>query len=270
MADESVSDLLNGKTMEQASQELSDSLAGDLGAEPTSEEVGASPPASGTQEVKPAAQPEILPEAKAPPKSWKAEWHEHWPKLDPKVQEILEQREADMAAGVEPLKADAALARTFKDVLTPYQPLLDSQGLKDPAYVVRSLLNTHYQLSTFDDAKKAQLFVDLAKLYKVDLQKAVAGLDEVPFINPSLQEVLGRLDKVEGSITAERTAAVNELRSKTMEEVKAFASDPAHTYFNDVADHVVLLLQDPRISLKDAYEQALAMHESQQRGGVSA
>lgn len=257
MAEESVAEQLGGKTMEQAQQELSDSLAGDLGTKPETPAEAASPPSDDKSQVGTEAQPGTTeaPKARAVPKSWKPEYHESWSKLDPKVQEYIEQREAEQSVGLEPLKADALLAKSFKEVIAPYQPLLDSQGLKDPSYVVRSLLNTHYQLSTFDEGKKLELFANLAKLYKVDLAKVPAG--EAPYADPLLKAVTERLNKVEGSLTAAQEAQVNELRLKTAKEVEMFAADPAHGYFNEVADHVVLLLQNPQLSLKDAYEQAV-------------
>lgn len=258
MADET---LVDGKTMEQASQEISDSLVGDLGGSPeAAPPEAASPPPADAPGAKPEAQPGTpaeKPAIRAVPKSWKQEYHEYWGKLDPKVQEYIEQRETEQATGLDALKSDAQLAKGFKEVLTPYQALLDAQGLKDPAYVVRSLLNTHYQLSTFNDAQKVDLFNRLAKLYKVDLGKVAASQDEVPFIDPSLKEINDRMSKVEGSLTAQQEAAVNDLRLKTAREVEAFASDPKHSYFNEVADHVVLLLQNPQISLEQAYEQAV-------------
>jgi hypothetical protein len=50
---------------------------------------------------------------------------------------------------------------------------------------------------------------------------------------------------------------VEALKASTAAEVDAFAKDPAHPYFDEVADHITLLLRDPKISLKDAYEQAV-------------
>jgi hypothetical protein len=236
--------------MEAANREMSDSIVQDLGGEPAKEVV--------VDEGKPAAAAGAAvekPVVRAVPKSWKPEYHEAWGKLDPKVQEYVGQRENEMASGIESVKGDAAVGRTLKEVIAPYQPLLDSQGIREPAQAVRALLNAHYQLSTADEAGRTALFASLAKQYHVDVAKLAGAATAT--IDPALREVTDRLNKVEGSLTAAQQAQVEGLRQQTSKEVEVFASDPTHPYFNEVADHIVLLLQDPRISLKDAYEQAV-------------
>lgn len=234
--------------MDAANKEMSDAIIQDLGGKP------AEPEAVVVEEKKPAG--EAAPVVRSVPKSWKPEYHEAWSKLDPKVQEYVEQRESEMASGVESVKGDAQVGRSLREVIAPYRPLLDSQGVKDEAQAVRALLGAHYQLSTGDENARTALFASLAKQYHIDVAKLASGAAAV-VTDPALREVTDRLNKVEGSLTAAQQAQVESLRQQTSKEVEIFAADPTHPYFNEVADHIVLLLQDPRISLKDAYDQAV-------------
>jgi len=237
-----------------------DSLAGDLGLGTDKPAGSATPsPTGDTGKSKTETQPGTTdaPKAREVPKSWPKEMHDFWPKADPKVQEYWETRERQWHEGIEGYKGDATYGKGLKDIFAPYQPLLDAQGIKDHSIATRYLLNAHYQLSQADAAKKTAYFAGLAKSYGVDLNEALKHVSEAAYADPALRELSTRFDKLETTLTAEQTARVEELRSKTATEVDAFASDPKHPYFDEVAEDITLLLQNPKTSLEQAYERAV-------------
>lgn len=193
-----------------------------------------------------------------PPKSWKKEMHEHFTKLDPSIQDYIDEREKQALEGLMQYKETAEYGKNLKEVISPYLPLFEAQGVKDPSQAVKYLLNAHYQLSVANPEVRTAMFAKLAKQYKIDLDTMkVLMTNEDPYVDPATKALKERLDKFEGQRTEEQRAQYKALQDKTAAEVKAFSEDPAHPYFAEVANDIVLLLQDPKMSLKDAYERAI-------------
>lgn len=193
-----------------------------------------------------------------PPKAWKKEMHEHYGKLDPSVQDYIEERERQVLEGLTQNKSDAEYGKSMRDLLAPYMPLFEAQNVKDPGMAVKYLLNAHYQLSVANPEVRTAMFAKLAKQYKIDLDTMkVLMTNEDPYVDPATKALKERLDKMEGQRTEEQRAQLKSLQEKTAAEVKAFSEDPAHPYFAEVANDIVLLLQDPKMTLKDAYERAI-------------
>lgn len=241
---------------------VADSLAGDLGlGDANPDEGSATPLPDSGKDVEPKTLPETTqvtaPVTREAPKSWPKETHEYWGKLDPKVQDLVERREKDFLNGLEQYKGDAALAKTFKEVIAPYQALLTAQNISDPAVAVKGLLNAHYQLSQPDEAARTSFMANLLKQYKVDPAKLLEAVGEKPYQDPALQKMTEEINNLKQGFTAEQMRQAEAAKAKSLAEVTAFAADPAHPYFEEVADDIVLLLQDPKLDLKEAYERAV-------------
>lgn len=193
------------------------------------------------------------------PKSYKKEMEAHWNKLAPEVQAYIEQREAEVEEGFKRYGDDSRYAKTMREVLQAYEPLLQAQGVKDPAHAVRTVMNAHYVLSTFPADKKAAFMAQLAQNYGVDLNAVVeaakAGGQRQE--TPEMREQRERLDRLEAERKAEIQARYDALKAQSAAEVEAFASDPKHPYFKEVASEVALLLQDPNLTLEEAYNRAI-------------
>lgn len=254
----------NGQTIDQAVESFSGDLG--LGVEsspadssvslPAGEKAAEADPQGGTQKEAAVVDPNAL-KPREVPKSWPKEAHEYWGKLDPKVQELVEKREADFHSGIEQYKGDAGFAKAIKEIIGPYQPMLDSIG-HTPESAVRGLMNAHYQLSQGDEAARTAFMATLIKGYKIDPAKLAAAVgDGVALTDPALKPLQDQITNLTSQVTSAQKATLDAERTKVNNEVAAFAADPAHPYFEEVASHIVLLLRDPAISLKDAYEQAV-------------
>lgn len=193
------------------------------------------------------------PAARPAPSSWAKETHEIWAKLPPEAQAQIEHREKQIFAGIEQYKGDATYGKQLKEVIAPYTPLLASQGI-DGAKAVSVLLNTHYKLSSASLAEKQATLRGIAQHYGVDLAGLPAG-DSRPQ-DPELTAVKEKLTSIESALTARDQALLNEAKVRTTNEVTEFASDPAHPYFDEVAEDIVAMI-NLGYPLKDAYEKAV-------------
>ena len=199
------------------------------------------------EEVKETAEEEVK---RALPNSWKKDMEEKWGSLDPQMQDYIEQREAQMKDGLEKDRGDANLGRVMRDVMSPYSSMLKQQGIDEPV-MVRNLMNAHYKLSTADPETKTALMQQLAQSYGVNLNgEAPAQID------PALKAMQDRLQGLEQHITASHEQALQEGRTRVESDVGAFASDPKHEFFEEVAEQIVPLI-NAGYNLEDAYQNAI-------------
>jgi hypothetical protein len=80
----------------------------------------AGPQATASEAPEPAEEPVW----RRPPQSWKKEMHDFWAKADPRLQEYAYQREEQMRAGIEPIRAKAEFADAMNEAIAPYMDRL--------------------------------------------------------------------------------------------------------------------------------------------------
>lgn len=207
---------------------------------------------------------EPAPAVEGAPKSWKKEMHEAFKSLPPEVQTYIAQRENEVAQGIQQYAEKARFADEFQQLLEPYEPLMRAQNA-DAKRSVQALLNAHYILSTENSDRAAEFFARLARNYNVDVAKMFSAYTnsqpgEQPANaprDPRVDELQKRLDAQDAQRAKEQQERFQALKAQTDAEVAAFAADPAHPYFGEVSQQVVLLLQDPDLSLEKAYEMAV-------------
>jgi len=229
-------------------EELSDSISADLFGVKETEEVSdeVEKPADETEETEEQEDnTEEVKSVKPPPQSWKKEMHEYWGELKPEVQEYFELREQQMKEGIDVAKEDATLGRDLRDVLSPFNQLLESQGV-DQKSAVQYLMNAHYKLSTADEQGKLDALNQIAQSYGIKLD----GSKVTPEIQ-TLQQEIGQLKQILNQTQAQSRQA--EMR-KISEELDAFAS--THEYFDEVTDEMAPFLERG-FSLQDAYDKAI-------------
>lgn len=253
--------LLNGQTIDQ----IAESSLGDLGLNDESSDAGPATPLPASEkddEVKLPAGTDIKtdvvdpPVVKSAPKSWPKEAHEYWGKLDPKVQELVEKRETDFHAGLEQYKGDAGFAKQIRDVIAPYQALITSSGVT-PDAAIKGLLNAHYQLSSADEGQRTAFMANMLKGYRIDPVKLSAALGDTVLQDPALKPLQDQISKLTAEMSAGQKAQLDAATSQINKEVEAFASDPAHIYFNEVQVDMAHLIRGSNLTMKEAYERAV-------------
>jgi hypothetical protein len=105
---------------------------------------------------------------KRPPASWKKDYHEDWSTADARMKEYAYQREEQMKAGYEPLKAKAQFADKCRKWCSRTCKRIQGLGIDAPR-AVKALLEADHALRYSTPEQKLQLFGRLAQQYGVNL-----------------------------------------------------------------------------------------------------
>lgn len=188
-------------------------------------------------------------EKKAAPASWKKDMHETWEKLDPKAQEYIETREAQMKEGLDTDRNDANLGRTMRDTMAPFHEFLQKKGMDEPT-AVKNLMNIHYQMDNAPDDHKIQLLHQLASSYGLNLT------GEQQEIDPNVKALQEEMNGMRSILNERNQADLQVARERVVKEVEDFASDPKHSYFEEIEGDVATFIT-AGMTLEDAYEKAV-------------
>jgi hypothetical protein len=225
------------------------------GAEPKDDAPAETPVPSPTEAAVPSPQPTV----RQAPASWPKDMHDYWGKTDPKVQEYWETREKQMMEGLNQYKTDADFTKQFRNAVAPYSQTLKQLGV-DEITAARHLFNADHQLRYSPAEKKLEYFRSLAKEYGISLD----GVNQQAApIDPNVKAMQEKIERLEQGLTAREQAEQQAAFNQAAKEVEAFAADKdKHPYFEEVQDHITLLLHGMRAagkqpSLQEAYDQAV-------------
>lgn len=206
-------------------------------------------PTPGTSTTAPTETPAETPA----PRTWRPEAVASWASLPPAVKAEVLKREEDMFKGIEGYKADAKFGQAFKSVIDPHLPLLRQHNI-NPVAQVKGLMDAHVMLATGSAEQKAALFRKLADDYGVD----IGAIPERVYVDPQVSALQKQTAQLQEKLTGWEAKAVDEARGKIQAEIDSFASDPKHTYFNEVANDMVGMLKSgAAATLKEAYDKAI-------------
>ena len=200
-----------------------------------------------TEEIEEEKEEEV--EKKAAPASWKKDMHETWDGLDSKAQEYIETRESQMKEGLETDRNDANLGRTMRDTMAPFHEFLQKKGMDEPT-AVKNLMNIHYQMDNAPDEHKIQLLHQLASSYGLNLT------GEKQEIDPNIKSLQDEMSGMRSILNNRNQADLQVARERVVKEVEEFASDPKHSYFEEIEGDVATFIT-AGMSLEDAYEKAV-------------
>mgnify|MGYP003342942566 FL=1 len=201
------------------------------------------------------AQDEEKPAVKPRPSSWKKDYEEDWGRLDPRLQDYIQQREADYAKGVSTYKNQWDQAAPILESLNQFQPLLRQYGVA-PQQWITQLGNAHAQLVTGTPEQKMQVFQQLANDYGINLG-AVAGYQGYDPQFSSLAQELNQIKNQWGQFQQQQEAMEQtQLRS----EIDSFKADKP--YFEEVRETMAGLLQSGMADdLQSAYDKAIRLND---------
>lgn len=218
--------------------------------EEVGEEIEAAPEEG---EVVDVAEPEVAEVADPPPKSWAKETHEVWSKLPPEAKQQIVHREKQMLDGLDQYKADATYGKTIKDVITPYKRVIDEAGLTEPQ-AMQYLMNAHVKLTYGSREQRLAAYQELGR--SIGIADAAPADPNAPKPNQEVLEVKEKLSRIEQEHNARKAVEIKAAQDKSRSEVDAFASDPAHPYFDEVAEDVAIYIKSG-MNLQDSYERAV-------------
>jgi hypothetical protein len=193
-------------------------------------------------------------EAKPSPKAWKKELAEkYWNNLDPDLQEEILRREEAVSRGFEQYKTDAQYASDLKQVIDPYNDYINQMGVSAPA-AIDHLLKSEYQLRNGTPYEKAQLFMQWANAYGVNLEELATQRPDPAF---AMQSELAQLRGMYNQLIQTQQQTQDK---QVLSEIEQFAA--THEHLDTVREDMALLLQAGKASnLDEAYEKAIRLHD---------
>lgn len=194
-----------------------------------------------------------------PPASWSAPAKAAFSTLPPIVQQEIAKREADVSRGFEDRAAALKRYEPLEQILQPRREMLAARGVSDVDFV-----KTLFAASDWIDRDPVSALRELMRQKGVTLQhlgvQAQPGQQPPhaaqlpPAVRTLAQQVQHLQTQLSQRDQAERAQRLQSFKS----EIDAFAADPANTYFHNVCEDMIGLLQSGRASeLKDAYDKAV-------------
>lgn len=216
-----------------------------------SEDASAKPAAEVSEETPAAPAAEG---AKPAPRTWRPEAAAAWASLPPTVQEEVLKREEEIFRGIEQYKTHANYGREIQQAMAPYEPILQRFNAT-PAQAVSQLMGLQQVLLSGTAAEKRQLVEGVIRTYGIDMGQPG---EEAPYTDPQVADLRAKLAAIESNQQRAEAEKQASIRATLKAELDAFATDPAHPYFDEVADDIGALLRGGGAKgLKDAYEKAV-------------
>lgn len=184
----------------------------------------------------------------------KAKWNE----LPADVRAEWKKREDDIHRMMTAKDGDLNFGRTIKDIAKPYEAIIRAEGgTVDGAF--KDLLNTAYILRTGSPQQKAQLLLQTAEQFGVDLRPYVGAPQSQHNPITALQREIEFLrQKQVDPEQIKRQLQDDMVRANIESEIEAFAANPANKYFEEVKPIMGSLIASGKAkNLQEAYDSAL-------------
>ena len=209
-----------------------------------------------SQKVEPETEEVAEPVWKRPPASWKKDYHETWSTADDKMKEYAWQREEQMKAGYEPLKAKAQFADEMQEAVQPYLQTIQGLGIDAPR-AVKALMEADNALRYGTPDQKIQLFGRLAQQYGVNLGQ-LQGLPQQSLVDPMVYTLQNELNSVRGEVNNWKQQQEQAQNSVILGEINQFSQKAEH--FEEARPVMIQLLQSGvATDLQDAYDKAVRL-----------
>jgi len=206
------------------------------------------------------------------PKTWTKEALAEWATLPPRAQQEILKREEDYFRGISQYKTAAEVGQRYDSVVEPYRPILAAENI-DPVQLFQSFAANHYLLSRGTPEQKTQLVSQLIQGYGIDFNALAEyigsqGLDQ---IDPQITALRQELAAVKNTLTGQQTQQQQATEARLLQEVEAFAADPAHPYFNDLIDDISQLMKAGLATdLQTAYDKAVFANPTTREKAIAA
>jgi hypothetical protein len=191
-----------------------------------------------------------------PPNTWTAAAKAKWADLPAEIQAEVAKRESEVEKGFTKLDEERSVGKTFKEVISPYLPMIQAEG-GTPITAIQSLLNTAYQLRQGTPQTKGMLLLQLAQQYGADLSVS----QNQPQVDPRLQAIQQELAQLKNARQQELSAKEQQEQGALRTQIDTFAADPKNVHFETVkADMAALLQGGGAKDLQEAYDKAVWAH----------
>ena len=191
-------------------------------------------PAVEVEEVEDVEEVEAAPapvKAVKAPATWGKAVQEKFATLDPEVQSEILKREADQARGIQRYAEDAKYASTLRQIISPYEQLIRSEG-GTPEAVLQGLLETAAALRTGTPQQKAQLLIQAAHTYGADLSGFIAQQQQLQQMPPEYRSLIERQQALEAEMARRDADQARHIAMQQQSEMGA-AFDVVHSFASE-------------------------------------
>lgn len=197
------------------------------------------------------------------PASWTPAAREEWANTPKTVQETSHKREREMQSVMQESAHARQHMNAFSNMIQPFQPMFQAQGVRDPMQGVYDVLQTSAKLQGGTPAVKAATMAQLIKQFGVsitDLDNELVGnpiQDNTPPQDPRFAQLSEQVAGMQSYFNHQNQSAQNDVNTETNAFLteNEFANDLRQTMadFMDQASN-----QNQRLSLDEAYQRAIA------------
>ena len=194
-------------------------------------------------------------EVKPRPSSWKKDYEEDWGKLDPRLQDYIQQREADYAKGVSTYKNQWESVAPIVESMRQFEPLMRQYNI-NPQQWINSLGQAHVTLANGTPEQKIQMFAQLANDYGVNLGQLTgqSGYD------PQFSSLAQELNQIKNQWSSFQAQQEQMEQTQLRSEIDSFKADKP--YFEEVRETMAGLLQSGMADdLQSAYDKAIRLND---------
>lgn len=231
-------------------------------------EVDAPPPPKPADAAPTQAAPAAAPQAQAtapvaPPASWSPAAKAQWATLPDAIRAEIAKREVDFSRGIEQKALKVKEYEPLEQVLGPRRAALAAQYGS-----VEGAIQQLFALSDYasqDPAGFLQYFAQSRGINLSQFAPAPTQQQGQP-VDPTIQHLQAQLAQLTGHIQAQEQQRAAQQQQSLVQEVERFSADPANKYFDNVQQHLLMLLPGIRAAnptappaelLKTAYDQAV-------------
>ncbi len=213
--------------------------------------------AEGGDQQSPVEGAEAGTEAPAAPSTWSKEAAAKWQGIDPAVKAEIMKREQDIFAGLEQYKSRAEIGDRYEGVIAEFKPILEAEQI-DPVEMFGNFAANHYLLSRGTPEQKLTVATNLMAHYGIDIDQVQQRLSSIPAVNPEIEALKAKIAELETGVTTIHADKQAQVRNQFAQQVEAFASDPAHPYFEEVSEDIATFLKSGVCkTLEEAYDKAV-------------
>ena len=194
-------------------------------------------------------------EVKPRPSSWKKDYEEDWGKLDPRLQDYIQQREADYAKGVSTYKNQWESVAPIVESMRQFEPLMRQYNI-NPQQWINSLGQAHVTLANGTPEQKIQMFAQLANDYGVNL----GALTGQSGYDPQFSSLAQELNQIKNQWSSFQAQQEQMEQTQLRSEIDSFKADKP--YFEEVRETMAGLLQSGMADdLQSAYDKAIRLND---------
>lgn len=258
------------------------------GAEPAAGAQAGTPPgapsaatdaAAGARQAPGAAAPAVG--AMSPPIKWSEQAKAQWQSLPEWARTEIVQREAAVHREITRQDGERTLAKQFTEIVNSYPDVINRAGVH-PLRFVSDVMAVMRTMTGGNPAQKVALLRDIAQRNGVD-PRALAGLPPAPGqpgapganvppqapvyqLPPHIASMAREWEQFKTEQTRQAQEANERMASQVLAEIDAFRGDAKNRYFDQVRDHMeVLLAGGAANTLAEAYDMAIHAHPDVRR-----